>query len=166
MIIWLAGLSGSGKTTLAKELLRILPRGFLVDGDLLREDLCNDLGFDGESRHEQARRAAGVAKIADANVCTAVCSVITPLRESRDEVRKTLSETQFYLVYVSTPIETCRERDPKGLYKKVDSGEITNFTGVDGVFESPTPDEYDSIVDTSNRTVNECVDQIISDIGL
>jgi adenylylsulfate kinase len=164
MIIWLTGLSGSGKSTLAEELSKVLPRGFLVDGDHLRQGLCADLGFDLASRHEQARRAAGVAKVADANVCTVLCPIITPLAESRHMIRGLLADNDLKVVYVSTPLEECQRRDPKGLYAKVAAGEINDFTGVDSVFEVPS--QYDSIVDTTDKSVDECVDQIISDLGL
>jgi len=164
MVIWFTGLSGSGKTTLAKEILKVLPRGFLVDGDMLREGLCADLDFDPPSRHEQARRAAGVAKIAHANVCTVACSVITPLEKSREVAREMLKDCDFKMVYVSTPLKVCQQRDPKGLYAKVAAGEITKFTGISSPFWPPA--QYDSVVDTTDRTITDCLDQILSDIGL
>lgn len=164
MVIWLTGLSGSGKSTLAKELAKVLPRAFLVDGDHLREGLCSDLGFDMASRHEQARRAAGVAKVAAANVCTVLCSLITPLEKSRRMVTEILREQDVRVVYVSTPIEECERRDPKGLYAKVAAGQVKDFTGVDSRFEVPT--QCDSIIDTTGKTIDECVDRIISDLDL
>jgi len=164
MVIWLTGLSGSGKSTLAKELAKVLPRAFLVDGDDLRKGLCNDLGFDAESRNEQSRRAAGIAKIADANVCTVLCSIITPFEKTREMVRAILSENDLRVVYLSTPIDECQRRDPKGLYAKAAAGEIKDFTGVDSAFEVPS--HYDSKVDTTDKTVKQCVDKIISDLRL
>jgi bifunctional enzyme CysN/CysC len=48
---------------------------------------------------------------------------------------------EFLEIFVDTPIEECRRRDPKGLYVKADSGQIRNFTGVDAPYEEPLDPE-------------------------
>lgn len=147
MTVWLTGLSGSGKSTVAVALEQhLVERGipaYLLDGDNLRHGLNGDLGFDAASRNENVRRAGEVALLfADAGV-VAIVPLISPYRADRDRVRARHAETgvRFVEVYVDTPIELCEQRDPKGLYAKARSGEITGFTGIDDPYEAPETPE-------------------------
>jgi adenylyl-sulfate kinase len=124
MIIWLTGLSGSGKSTLAEGLITHLQstgiNPLLIDGDLLRQELCRDLGFNAADRRENIRRAGAIALLAARSGIISVCSLISPLRYERDAQRALARENRiaFLEVYVNTPLEICERRDPKGLYKK------------------------------------------------
>ena len=86
-----------------------------------------------------------------------VASFISPYREARTFVRSQCSN--FIEVYVSTPLEECEKRDPKGLYKKARKGEISNFTGISDPYESPENVEIE--IDTTGITVNEAVERIL-----
>ena len=44
-------------------------------------------------------------------------------------------------MFIDTPIDECRRRDPKGLYARADAGKIRNFTGVDAPYEAPAAAE-------------------------
>jgi bifunctional enzyme CysN/CysC len=143
LTIWLTGLSASGKSTVAVELERRLVAAgrpaYLLDGDNLRHGLNADLGFSAEDRAENVRRVGEVARLfADAGVI-AVVSLISPYRADRDRVRAAHAELglSFFEVFVDTPLETCEERDPKGMYAKARAGEIRGFTGVDDPYEAP-----------------------------
>jgi bifunctional enzyme CysN/CysC len=143
LTIWLTGLSASGKSTVAVELERRLVAAgrpaYLLDGDNLRHGLNADLGFSAADRAENVRRVGEVARLfADAGV-VAVVSLISPYRADRERVRAAHDELglSFYEVFVDTPIETCEERDPKGMYAKARAGEIRGFTGVDDPYEAP-----------------------------
>jgi adenylyl-sulfate kinase len=143
MIIWLTGLSGAGKSTLAEGLASKLRdsgvQPLMIDGDALREELSRDLGFTSEDRMENIRRAGAIALIAARSGITSICSLISPLRKERDAIRA-LCEKQsvtFFEVHVSTPLKTCEQRDPKGLYKKARAGLISQFTGIDSPYEAP-----------------------------
>lgn len=141
--IWFTGLSGSGKSTFAYTLEHALvQRGhlaYVLDGDNIRHGLNKNLGFSAADREENIRRIGEVAKLfADTGVIT-MTSFISPYRKDRDNVRALHDAGQlaFLEIHVNTPIETCEQRDPKGLYKKARAGELKNFTGIDDPYEPP-----------------------------
>ena len=141
--IWFTGLSGSGKSTIAYTLEHALvQRGhlaYVLDGDNIRHGLNKNLGFSAADREENIRRIGEVAKLfADCGVIT-MTSFISPYRKDRDLVRQLHDEGKlpFVEVHVNTPISTCEQRDPKGLYKKARAGQLKNFTGVDDPYEEP-----------------------------
>jgi adenylylsulfate kinase len=145
--IWFTGLSGSGKSTIAYTLEHALvQRGhlaYVLDGDNIRHGLNKNLGFSAADREENIRRIGEVAKLfADAGVIT-MTSFISPYRKDRDNVRALHDAGQlpFLEIHVNTPIETCEQRDPKGLYKKARAGQLKNFTGIDDPYEAPAKPE-------------------------
>lgn len=158
MVVWFTGLSGSGKSTIAVELEKMLYESgkavYLLDGDNIRCGINSDLGFSDEDRNENIRRISEIAALfADAGLITLV-SFISPFRKMRRFARERAGEDRFVEVYVSTDIETCMERDPKGLYKK----QIQNFTGKDSSYEVPENPEI--ILDTKDATPEECARQV------
>ena len=164
--IWLTGLPSSGKTTIARELeKRFLDEGRRVevlDGDVVRTHLTKGLGFSREDRDENVRRIGFVANLLSRNGVVVLCSVISPYRAVRDEVRE-LHEGRFVEVHVATPVEVCAERDVKGLYAKQRAGEITGLTGVDDPYEPPLAP--DVVVRTEGQTLKESVEQVWSVVG-
>jgi adenylylsulfate kinase len=141
--LWFTGLSGSGKSTIAFTLEHALvQRGrlaYVLDGDNIRHGLNKNLGFSAADREENIRRIGEVAKLfADCGVI-AMTSFISPYRKDRDTVRAlhVAGKLPFLEIYVNTPIATCEQRDPKGLYKKARAGELKNFTGIDDPYEEP-----------------------------
>ncbi len=141
--IWFTGLSGSGKSTIAFTLEHALvQRGhlaYVLDGDNIRHGLNKNLGFSAADREENIRRIGEVAKLfADTGLIT-MTSFISPYRKDRDVVRQlhVAGKLPFIEVHVNTPITTCEQRDPKGLYKKARAGELKNFTGIDDPYEEP-----------------------------
>ena len=145
--IWFTGLSGSGKSTIAFTLEHALVQmgrlAYVLDGDNVRHGLNKNLGFSAADREENIRRIGEVAKLfADCGVLT-MTSFISPYRKDRDTVRALHAEGQlpFIEVHVNTPIETCEQRDPKGLYKKARAGQLKGFTGIDDPYEAPLKPE-------------------------
>jgi adenylylsulfate kinase len=144
--LWFTGLSGSGKSTIAFTLEHALvQRGhlaYVLDGDNIRHGLNKNLGFSAADREENIRRIGEVAKLfADCGVIT-MTSFISPYRKDRDIVRSLHSDQlPFIEVHVNTPIETCEQRDPKGLYKKARAGQLKGFTGIDDPYEAPLKPE-------------------------
>ena len=141
--LWFTGLSGSGKSTIAFTLEHALvQRGrlaYVLDGDNIRHGLNKNLGFSAADREENIRRIGEVAKLfADCGV-VAMTSFISPYRKDRDAVRElhAAGGLPFIEIHVATPIETCEQRDPKGLYKKARAGQLKNFTGIDDPYEPP-----------------------------
>ena len=145
--LWFTGLSGSGKSTIAFTLEHALVGqgrlAYVLDGDNIRHGLNQNLGFSAEDREENIRRIGEVARLfADCGVL-AMTSFISPYRQDRDRVRALHAEAQlpFLEVYVSTPLETCERRDPKGLYRKAHAGMLHGFTGIDDPYEEPVDPE-------------------------
>ena len=163
-LLWFTGLSGSGKSTIANALdVALHKRGyhtFLLDGDNVRHGLCSDLGFSDDDREENIRRVGEVCKLfADAGLIV-MSAFISPFTSDRRMVRKLFPAGEFIEVFMDTPLATCEERDPKGLYQKARSGQIKHFTGIDSPYEIPSHPELR--LDTSTKSVEECVDTLIA----
>ena len=140
-IVWFTGLSASGKSTIAKLVEAQLHvaghHTYMLDGDNVRHGLNHDLGFTDADRVENIRRVGEVAKLfVDAGLIV-LCAFISPFGAERRMVRDLVGGGEFLEVFVDTPIEECRRRDPKGLYAKADLGALKNFTGVDSPYEPP-----------------------------
>ncbi len=163
--IFCTGLSGAGKSTIARILYaRFLEMGnrpvTLLDGDIVRTNLSNELGFSREHRDINVRRIGFVASEITKNRGIAICAPIAPYRETRKSVRK-LIETYggFVEVHVGTPLEICENRDPKGLYAKARAGIIKGFTGVDDPYEEPdAPEVY---IDTTDMSPDEGAQEVL-----
>jgi adenylylsulfate kinase len=154
--LWFTGLSGSGKSTIAFTLEHALvQRGrlaYVLDGDNIRHGLNKNLGFSAADREENIRRIGEVAKLfADAGLVT-MTSFISPYRKDRDVVRALHAEGKlpFIEIHVNTPIATCEQRDPKGLYKKARAGQLKGFTGIDDPYEEPLKPEL--TIDATNTS--------------
>ena len=159
MVIWLTGLSASGKTTIAEALINNLKdRGHRVehlDGDLIRK-IFPGTGFTREERDRHVKRIGYLAAMLEKHDVFVVASFISPYQEARAFVRSQCKN--FFEVYVSTPLAECEKRDPKGLYKKARTGEISNFTGISDPYEPPENPEIE--IDTTGITVDEAVTRI------
>lgn len=134
-VLWLTGHSGAGKTTLAKAYTQVYP-GIMLDGDELRASLSSDLGFDEPSRREQARRAAAMAHLLHKQGFPVLVCLISPTQDIRDMARQTVGPS-FAEIFISTSIEVCESRDPKGLYAAHSAGAISRMTGRDFGYERP-----------------------------
>ncbi|MBV9251057.1 MAG: adenylyl-sulfate kinase [Acetobacteraceae bacterium] len=144
-VLWFTGLSGAGKSTIANVVeKRLHAQGrhtMLLDGDNVRHGLNRDLGFSEADRVENIRRVAEVAKLFVEAGLIVLVSFISPYRAERMLARECVEEGEFLEIFVDTPVDECRRRDPKGLYQKADAGQIRNFTGVDAPYEEPLDPE-------------------------
>jgi adenylylsulfate kinase len=166
--LWFEGLSGSGKSTLINHLDQYLVKNnfhtYVLDGDNLRLGLNSDLGFSDNDRIENLRRSSDVAALmVDAGLLV-LAGFITPNEAQRKLIRNKFKKDQFIEVFISTPLDICEKRDIKGLYKKARDGKIDNFTGISSPFE--VPHNADLTIDTSNKTISECLSTIISFLNL
>jgi bifunctional enzyme CysN/CysC len=162
-ILWFTGLSGAGKSTIANAVEQALflrgHHSYLLDGDNIRHGLNKDLDFSDAGRVENVRRIGEVAKLfVDAGMIV-VTAFISPFRSDRRLVRDLVAQGEFVEVFVSTPLEVCEQRDPKGLYKKARGGELKNFTGITSPYEAPEAAEI--TIDSSKLSIPECVDKVI-----
>jgi bifunctional enzyme CysN/CysC len=144
-VLWFTGLSGAGKSTIAnlveKRLLASGRHTMTLDGDNVRHGLNRDLGFSEADRVENIRRIAEVAKLFVEAGLIVLVSFISPYRNERMLARDCVEDGEFLEIYVDTPVDECRRRDPKGLYQKADAGQLRNFTGVDAPYEAPLDPE-------------------------
>jgi adenylyl-sulfate kinase len=163
--IWLLGLSGAGKTTISEVLADQLKvngqQVVLLDGDVLRTGLNNNLGFSELDRAENGRRTAEVAKLFLNQGCWVIVALITPL-ESMRKTNRIILGNAYFEVFVDTPLSICQDRDPKGLYAKVKNEGLKNFTGIDSPFELPIL--ADLVVKTENLSVDQAVNHILEQL--
>jgi sulfate adenylyltransferase len=164
--VWFTGLSGSGKTTTADALIgRLEQRGRTVtslDGDVVRTHLSRGLGFSREDRDENVRRVGFVAAEIVRHGGAVVCSLVSPYRETRDQVRAMVERSggagAFVEIYVDTPLDVVVERDVKGLYAASQRGEVAQMTGLTDPYEPPLAPEIQLL--TVDRTVDDNASQI------
>jgi sulfate adenylyltransferase len=166
--LWFTGLSGSGKTTTAEHLIPMLEaRGrtvTMLDGDVVRTHLSRGLGFSRDDRDENVRRVGFVASEIVRHGGLVVCALVSPYRETRDEVRAMVNATggpgSFIEVYVDTPLEVVMERDVKGLYAASQRGEVERMTGVADPYEPPLDPEIK--LETVGRSIDENAAEVVS----
>ncbi len=170
--VWFTGLPGSGKSTVAGQLTaRLVETGvpaYRLDGDNLRHGLNGDLGFSEADRSENVRRAAEVARLmADAGI-VAVVSLVSPYRDARARARElhACDGLPFVEVWVSTPVEECERRDPKGLYARARAGEVKHMTGIDQPYEAPEAPEVELTMDTPAEDGVERVLSVLAEHGV
>ncbi len=165
-VLWFTGLSGSGKSTVAKALEKRLfemnVQTMMLDGDNVRHGLNGDLGFSDEERKENIRRVSEVTNLFFENGSITLCTFISPFRADRESARSLIPPDRFFEIFVSCDIEICKKRDPKGLYAKVEAGEIENFTGITSPYEEPQNPEI--VIETDVHSVEETVNQIIHEL--
>jgi len=164
VLLWFTGLSGAGKSTIANSLEQKLhglgKRTFVLDGDNVRHGLNRDLGFTEADRVENIRRVGEVAKLfVEAGLITIV-SFISPFRAEREMARGLMAPDEFIEIFVDTPLETCEQRDPKGLYRKARRGELRNFTGLDSPYERPETPEL--TLDALSERAEDLADHVIA----
>lgn len=164
---WFTGLSGAGKSTLAKHLEKRLIEErrccIVLDGDNLRHGLNQDLGFTMAERKENIRRVAEVARLFNDIGVIVLVALISPYREDRALARDIIGVERCFEVFVSTSLEICAERDPKGLYKKAREGTIKQFTGISDEYEVPECPDFS--LDAGAHSIKELVSLLLAAIS-
>jgi len=164
-VLWFTGLSASGKSTVSEAVVpQLRERGVrieVLDGDVVRTNLSKGLGFSKEDRDTNILRVGFVANLLARNGLAACCACISPYREIRDTVRGWVEGDggRFVEIFMDTPLDTCIDRDPKGLYQKALAGEIKQFTGIDDPYEAPENPEIR--LQTDEPTPEQCARQIL-----
>jgi bifunctional enzyme CysN/CysC len=162
-VVWLTGLSGSGKSTIAMEVeRRLFLKGWQVtvlDGDNVRQGLCQDLGFAPADRTENIRRVGEVAHLMANAGLIVLTSFISPYRTDREKVRH-INPKAFHEIHVAAGVETCEKRDPKGLYAQARAGRIPEFTGISAPYEAPVAPAL--VLDTASRAVDDSVGELVA----
>ena len=165
-VLWFTGPSGSGKTTIAQALEQKLwadyKQTMLLDGDQVRHGLCGDLGFSPADRAENIRRVGHLAKLFYEHGNIVLCSFVSPYAKDRDAVKALFPEADFVELYVQSSMETRQQRDPKGLYAKAKSGEISGIHGYDLAFEEPASPDF--VLNTDENNPQELVQKVFEGI--
>jgi adenylylsulfate kinase len=166
LVIWMTGLPGAGKSTIAQALHGALlgagVKVIVLDGDVLREGLCSDLGFSEPDRIENVRRIAHVARLFQQAGHVVVVATISPLAAQRTLARSVIGGG-FLETFISTSPELCAQRDPKGMYAQARNGKIAQFTGVSSPYEVPA--SPDLTIDTARCRVESAVAMVILRLG-
>ena len=162
--LWLTGLSAAGKSTIATEVdLWLFENGYssyVLDGDNTRSGINKDLSFSDDDRKENIRRVAEISRLFNDAGIIVIAAYISPFEEDRASAKSTIGENYFIEVFVDASIETCKERDKKGLYAKAEKGEIENFTGISSKYEAPeSPDIH---LNSDKNSVEASVEIIIN----
>ena len=163
VVLWFTGLSGSGKSTVANEVaykLHLMGKlSYILDGDNIRHGLNKNLGFSPEDRTENIRRISELANLfADAGLIT-LTAFISPYRKDRNFCRQLLGKGRFIEIYTKACLDTCEQRDTKGLYKKAREGKIKEFTGIDAPYEEPEDPEL--VIDTDKENIEESTEKVL-----
>ena len=162
-VIWLTGLSAAGKSTLANalhdRLAALNVASVVLDGDLIRQGLCSDLGFSRQDRRENIRRVGEVAALMAIAGLLAITAFISPYVDDRAQARAAAPKGRFIEIYLATPLDICEQRDPSGLYQKARSGQLKCFTGIDDPYEPPK--DPDLLIANHEQSVDQCVDCIL-----
>ncbi len=164
-LVWFTGLSGSGKSTIAnlleKKLHALGVRTYILDGDIVRKSVNQDLNFTPEDRKENIRRIAEIAGfMVDAGLVV-LAAFISPYKKDRESVEIKLKPNNFVEVFMNTSLKECRSRDVKGLYKKASDGSIDNLTGVTSPYEVP---ENPDVEITDKLSLEEAVDKVFKKV--
>ncbi|WP_237559940.1 adenylyl-sulfate kinase [Desulfohalovibrio reitneri] len=159
--IWFTGLSGAGKTTISSNLLvELRNRGLRaewLDGDLIRANFSQELGYSKRDRDINVRRIGFVSHLLNKNGVVSVVAAIAPYQEAREANRSLIGE--YIEVFVDRPLEALVENDTKCLYRRALAGEITNLTGVNDPYEAP--DDPDVHLDTHRESVEESLSNVL-----
>jgi bifunctional enzyme CysN/CysC len=162
--VLLYGLTGSGKAQIAFELeKRLFDAGRAVTvlyGPDMRQGLCRDLGFTADERSENLRRSAEVARLLNDSGLLCICAFVAPHDAVREKARRVVGGDRFLSVYLSSPVEVCRQRDKTGGYELADAGKLTQFPGVSADYEPPA--NPDLVLPTHEITVEQSVDRILA----
>ena len=162
--LWLTGMSGAGKSTISDQLIarfrEVGAKVELLDGDVVRTNLSQGLGFSRVDRDINIRRIGFVAELLSRYGVIVIVAAISPYRETRDEVKAKIAN--FMEVFVDCPVEVLAQRDVKGLYKRALAGEVGNFTGISDPYEPPL--NPDVSVRSDRETIEESVGRVWSEL--
>jgi bifunctional enzyme CysN/CysC len=162
--ILITGLTGTGKTTIAFALeRRLFETGratCVLDGRQMRHGISRDLGYAAGERSENLRRSIEVARLMNEAGLICICAFLAPDEAVREKARDVVGADRFFLIYLSAPVEYCRQRDTDGMYAKADSGEIVDFPGVSAPYDEPK--SPDLVLQTDQLSTEACVDKIVA----
>ena len=137
--VWITGLPASGKSTIARALTRELSsRGIdvaVLESDALRAVLTPRATYTDEDRGVFYRAVAHIGTLLVNHGVPVIFDATANRRVYREHARSVID--RFVEVYVDCPLAVCVARDPKGLYRKAQSGDATHMPGLQATYEPP-----------------------------
>ncbi|MFT6804140.1 MAG: bifunctional enzyme CysN/CysC, partial [Nitriliruptoraceae bacterium] len=162
--VLLTGLTGAGKSTIAKALeRRLFDSGRVtvrLDGQNVRQGVSRDLGFTAPERSENVRRVAEVARLVNEQGIIAIAAMLAPQASDRERARQVVGADRFIEVYVDTPVNICRDRDPGGLYSALEGGAVIDLPGITSPYEAPT--NADLVTSDAEQSADAAADEIVA----
>ncbi len=139
MVIWLIGKSGAGKTSIGEALKRRIatrrPGTVFLDGDILRDAVCEDLGYSVPDRYVSERRSSRLSKLLADQGVPVICAKLSNAPDIRQWNRRNISG--YREIYIKVPEDILESEDRKGLYRAFRNGETENVVGMDIPFHEP-----------------------------
>jgi len=140
--VWLTGLSGSGKSAVARVLVKSLhERGIAVavlESDVLRTQLTPFPRYDDPERDQFYETVVDFGVLLVKKNKPVIFDATANRRAYRQRAREQIA--RFAEVYVNTPLEVCRARDTKGLYR---AGATQTLPGAQVPYEAPLSPELE-----------------------
>jgi adenylylsulfate kinase len=137
--IWITGLPASGKSTVAGALAGALAargiRAAILESDAVRRVLTPRPTYSDEERETFYGALAFIGALLVDHGVPVIFDATAPRRRFRDRARERIA--RFVEVYVECPLEVCRARDPKGLYRMAERGEAPHLPGARARYEPP-----------------------------
>jgi adenylylsulfate kinase len=137
--VWITGLPASGKSTVAAALVAELwARGIrpaVLESDAVRREITPEPTYDDAERDRFYATLAYLARLLTEQGVPVIVDATANRRAYRDRARGAIP--RFLEVLVSCPVEVCRARDPKGIYRRAASGTAGNVPGVSAPYEPP-----------------------------
>ncbi|MBU3635544.1 adenylyl-sulfate kinase [Polynucleobacter sp. es-GGE-1] len=152
-VFWITGLSAAGKTTLAgllSEEIRKKNPVIVLDGDQLRDALSATTDYSSKIRYELAFKYAKLAKLIASQGNIVIVSTVALISDVHIWNRQ--NQPNYFEIYIKVPISELRKRDPKGIYRRYDKGELKNVTGLDLNYDEPR--NPDVLIDCSKENVD------------
>jgi adenylylsulfate kinase len=163
--IWITGLPASGKSTITVALTRKLEglgvHAEVLESDPLRKEFSDRPSYDERDREFFYGSLAFVGRILTERGVPVIFDATANRRIYRDKARSRIP--RFVEVFVECPLETCIERDPKGIYRQAREGKATQVPGIQAVYEPPEhPDvvirgDRESPDDAANRVIDTLI---------
>ena len=140
--VWITGLPASGKSTLAAALKgELAKRGVqaaVLESDELRRLLTPKPRYDEEGRDAFYGTLLQLGLLLLRQGVSVIFDATANRRRYRDRARELIP--RYFEVHVDTPLDECRARDPKGLYRAAPA----SLPGLQAPYEPPLRPEFTS----------------------
>ena len=137
----------------------------IIDGDEVRQNLFQELGYSLEDRCSNMQRMAWIAnKLSEHSIIT-IISAMNPCALTREKIKKQYENVKE--IFITCSLDSLRLRDTKGLYHRAalpesNPNKIYNLSGVNGSFDPP---HYpDLTINTDLLTVDQGIEILVNEI--